>query len=61
MTKHSGVKTSLEVLAKRMNNVIKFPSKDPIVNSEVDKQFLELEKQKQLIEEQRKTIEELEK
>tara|TARA_B100000780_G_scaffold115781_1_gene81196 strand:- start:2662 stop:2796 length:135 start_codon:yes stop_codon:yes gene_type:complete len=44
-----------------MNNVIKFPSKDPIVNSEVDEQFLELEKQKQLIEEQRKTIEELEK
>jgi|TARA_B110000977_G_scaffold23085_1_gene27763 hypothetical protein len=43
------------------NNVIKFPSKNPVINSEIDKQFLELEEQKRKIERQKRKIEELKK
>lgn len=38
------------------NNVIKFPSKNPVINSEIDKQFLELEEQQRKIAEQKKLI-----
>ena len=59
MTKHFGVKTSLEKQENHMSkrskdNVVKFPKKEN--RSEIDKQFVELEHQANLIEEQRKRI-----
>ena len=50
------MRTSFVVQESHMNNILKFPSKNPIVLNFIDKQFLELEEQQRKIAEQKKLI-----
>ena len=55
--RHFGVKTSLDKQEKHMSKVIQFPEVPKL--TEVDKQFVDIERQQKLIQEQHEKIQQL--